>query len=275
MTDLHLSARMPVSGRQPDTVAVLSRAVQAIRAMRPAPDFVAISGDLTDAGDPDSYALLRDMLAEMPAPVHLALGNHDRRGPFHQVFGSPGADHAWSQDVLHGSLHVITLDTLVPGQVAGALDPGQLDFLQRALDRYPGRDKLLVLHHPPRMADTDLPWTSLDVESTEALRRALAGYPVAGILSGHVHINRVSHWYGVPVFISIGHHSTVDLLERARMRIVEGSGFGFGIWRPSGISMAFVPLSGNARELRSVDTTRLRRRAAKQTTVPGGGKDGE
>ena len=42
--------------------------------------------DLTHHGTQTEYEILRGILSAQPFPVTLMLGNHDRRGPFAQVF---------------------------------------------------------------------------------------------------------------------------------------------------------------------------------------------
>lgn len=259
LTDLHLShPELSDPGLHSDTPGTLRRVVEIINAMQPAPDFVVASGDLTNHGDLRSYELVRQILAELTVPAVLALGNHDRRPAFHQVFSGTPSEQPYDHDVALGGLHVITLDTAVPGRVGGGLEDGQFTFLTEALARHPDLPKLLVAHHPPRTDPDGLPWGSLDAESSERLSGILAGQPVIGILSGHIHINQVNHWHGIPIVVSNGQHSTVDLLERKDLRIVEGTGFAICTWRPTGLSVSFVPLSPAAQEITVIDQARLR-----------------
>jgi len=260
LTDLHVSH--PDSGDgdgQPDTVATLLRVVGLINAMDTAPDFVIASGDLTNSGDPESYRLVQKILDDLEAPVVLALGNHDNRAGFHSVFGDGPSDQPHFHAAVLGGLHVITLDTSVPGRVAGAICDAQFDFLDRVLPAHPDLPKLVVMHHPPWLDPNGLPWTSLDQKSTKRLALALKAYKTVGILSGHIHINQVNHWHGIPVVISNGLHSTVDLLERPDLRIVDGTGFGLCVWRASGLSVSFVPLSPTPAEFGRINQDRLRK----------------
>ena len=259
LTDLHITApETPDPTLKTDTAGTLARVVAAINAMTPRPDFVVASGDLTNLGDAASYALLRRLLAPLAVPVVLALGNHDRRGAFHAEFGTGGGEAPHCHDVLMGGVHVLVLDTLVPGRVAGTVDDGQLAWLDAGLGRHPGVPKVVVAHHPPHLGDDSLPWATLDAASSARLAGVLAGRGVAGVLSGHVHVNRVTHWHGIPVVTAMGLNSTVDLLEPADMRIVEGTGFGLCTLRPSGLTVSFVPVTPERRELARIDGARLR-----------------
>jgi len=259
LTDLHVShPDMNDANLHSDTAGTLKRMVEIIARMDPLPDFVVASGDLTNHGDEASYELVKDTIADLPVPIVLALGNHDKREGFNKVFLGEESDTPYDHDTVLGGLHVITLDTALPGKVAGALDDEQFAYLQAALDRHPDLPKLLVLHHPPRVDPEGLPWGSLDTASTERLAATVKGYDVAGILSGHIHINRVSHWYGIPVIIGNGQHSTVDMLERKDLKIIEGTGFAYCEYRPSGLSVSFAPLTPDRRVITVIDQERLR-----------------
>ncbi len=259
LTDLHVShpdAQDPTL--RTDTPGMLRRVVGIINDMRRQPDFVVASGDLTNMGDAQSYGLLQEVLAPLRAPVVMALGNHDKRAGFQEVFGTAGSDAPYFHDSLQGDLHVITLDTGVPGHVAGAIDDVQFDFLTDALSRHADKRKLLIMHHPPRVDADGLPWGTIDMDSTERLAETLRQHDIVGILSGHIHLNRISHWHGIPIIVSMGLNSTVDLLETDDLRIIEGTGFGICELRDSGLSVSFVPLSPDAREIAIIDQARLR-----------------
>ena len=250
LTDLHIShPDLNDPQLQSDTPATLRRVVEAINAMTPQPDFVVASGDLTNHGDAQSYELVREIMAPLKAPLVMALGNHDKRDGFNAVFAPGLADAPYFHDAPQGDLHVITLDSSQPGRVAGTLDEAQFAFLEAALERHADLPKLLVVHHPPRIDPAGLGWASLDQHSSDRLAQTLEGRRMAGILSGHVHVNRVSFWHGVPLVISTGLHSSVDLMEPRDLRIVEGSGFALCDWRESGLTVSFVPLDPTASEI--------------------------
>ena len=258
LTDLHISH--PDAGDLSDksgTVETLKRVVGILNAMERQPEFVVASGDLTNTGHPLSYELLHEILAPLNAPLILALGNHDKRPEFHVSIGNPPSDTPHCHDTVLGGLHVITLDTSIAGHVAGAICSAQFDFLEQALERHTDTPKLIVMHHPPRIDPDGLPWGSIDMESTDRLEQVLRGHNIAGILSGHIHINRVSHWHGIPLVVSNGQDSTVDLLETKDLRLVEGTGLALCDWRPSGLTVSFVPLSPAPRELGLIDRARL------------------
>jgi len=250
LSDLHLSV-----SNAAEKAALMARIGAAVGRMPFALDFAVLSGDLTDHGDVESYRLLRDVLADFPLPIHLALGNHDTRRGFHAVFG-PG-EGAYHHAALAGDLHLITLDTSIPARVHGALDAAQLDWLGAELDRHPDRAKLIVLHHPPRLDPAALAWSTLDAPSTAALGDRLRGRRVAGLLSGHVHMNRVAMWQGAPLIVSTGLHSTIDPLHEGGLRILEGAGFNLCRWVDAGLSVTYVPLEPQGRQIGIIELSKL------------------
>ena len=258
LTDLHVShpdADDPKD--RGESREMLKRVVGIINAMDPSPDFVVASGDLTNMGDTLSYGLVKDLLAPLKSPIVMAMGNHDLRGGFRSVFGGDAADAPYFHDRVLGGLHVITLDTKVPERVAGALCEAQFTFLGEALTRHSDLPKLIVMHHPPRVDDTGLPWGSIDLASTARLAEVLQGHDIAGILSGHIHINQIHHWHGIPICITSGLDYTIDLLERQDLRLLEGTTMTICDYRPSGLSISYVPLSPAQKDLGTIDRARL------------------
>lgn len=258
LTDLHIShpdANDPKD--KSECIAALERVVGIINAMAPQPDFVVASGDLTNMGDEASYGLVRDLIEPLKAPIVLALGNHDRRDGFRAVFAGDGGDAPYFHDAVHGGMHVITLDTKVPERIAGAICDTQFEFLSDALSRHADLPKLIVMHHPPRVDDTGLPWGTIDLTSTDRLAETLKGHDMAGILSGHIHINQIHNWHGVPICIASGLDYTIDLLQRQELRLLEGTTMTICEYRPSGLSVSYVPLSPAQKELGVIDRARL------------------
>jgi len=248
LTDLHLSdPELNDPGLKSDTVANLRLMATQLCHMSPQPDFIVASGDLTNHGDKASYELVRDILESVGSPVIYALGNHDNRAAFRAVFPDVAENASAEAPVYHQSvregLQVITLDSLVPGQVSGAICNEQFAWLEQALCAAPDLATLLVIHHPPLIGKSSLVWESLSWGDTNRLADTLRGHRIIGVLSGHLHINRVSHWHGIPVSICNGLHATVEVLRPSGMQIREGTGFGFCTLDPTGLSVSFVPLT--------------------------------
>ncbi len=151
LTDLHVRPLGIAAYRVAETNMLTARALRAVAAIRPAPDAVIITGDLTDCGLAAEYALLRDMLAQhLHVPVHVIPGNHDRREVL--LAGLPNVRHdggfvQYAVDDL--PLRLVMLDTVVLGAGHGELCPARLDWLDRTLAQQPDKPTLIGMHHPP------------------------------------------------------------------------------------------------------------------------------
>lgn len=191
LSDLHI--RPPgqrVEGRI-DTAAALQRTVQAVLRLRPLPDAVVITGDLTDTGCAEAYAHLAELLRPLPMPVYLLPGNHDDRTqlrqslPWHRYLGQQGPV---CYSVTVGPWRLLALDSSVPGHEHGELDAVQLDWLEAELNTHDHQLTLLALHHPPfatHIAGMDAIGLRCGVTELEHLLRHRP--QVERLLCGHVH----------------------------------------------------------------------------------------
>ncbi len=261
LTDLHISHP---DGDDPgllsDTLTTLQTVKAMVQAIRPRPAFILLSGDLTNRGDEESYRLLAERLHGLDMPIVLALGNHDsRRGFYAGMLGrADNLDAPYCHDTVIDGLHIIVLDSSVPGRVGGALSVDQFEFLQAALDRHRGARKIIAIHHAPALdGEAPLAWERLDLADSEHLARLLKGRDVAGIFSGHIHYDRVTFWNGIPVIVGTGLHTANDILYPDGLRMVSGGSFGLCTLRESGLSVSFVPLPSDRRELQVLDWTTL------------------
>ena len=153
ITDLHLRPPGVLAYGVADTNRLTERAIRKLATLRPQPDVVVITGDMTDCGLPEEYALLRKLLALLPMPVFMVPGNHDRRGNLKRAFAdwpTIVADPDFVQFVVDDfPLRLIGLDTAVEKSDDGALCARRLEFLSDALAAAPGKPTVIFMHHPP------------------------------------------------------------------------------------------------------------------------------
>src|SRR5215470_17176548 len=85
LTDIHLTTPgRTIGGRDPN--ANFESALGHALAQHPDAEAIVITGDLSDWGDRADYERLRMRIETLPLPVHLAIGNHDDRATFLEVF---------------------------------------------------------------------------------------------------------------------------------------------------------------------------------------------
>lgn len=190
LTDTHL---MPpgVLANGVDPEAQLRAAIDDILARHADADLLVITGDLCNHGDPEAYDLLRDILAPVPFPVRLMLGNHDRRPEFVASFPDHPRDaggHIQSvMDTEWGRL--LFLDTHEADVIGGIYGADRLAWLDEALAGADDKPVTVFLHHPP-IHDGIRHFRDISLHDDGAMRARLAAHPagVRHIVFGHIHI---------------------------------------------------------------------------------------
>ncbi|MGA1792341.1 MAG: metallophosphoesterase [Thermoplasmatota archaeon] len=90
-----------------------------------------------------------------------------------------------------GGLHIVVLDSTVPGSVGGSIDEVQLEWLQDDLDENPDSKVLIFMHH--LYFEDDI--MGLDQASYEGLENAINGHGnVLSVFSGHNHQNSYAQY---------------------------------------------------------------------------------
>ncbi|WDH79359.1 metallophosphoesterase [Microbacterium esteraromaticum] len=219
LTDTHLFGDDSRHYDRVDTREHLTRALEHVDHLRF--DLVVCSGDVSEDGTAESYRWLRETLGtwarERGARVVYAMGNHDRRETFREVLGGGQPDAR--EQVMAGTdearpvasaatvdgWRTIVLDSSIPQRGYGSIEPEQLGFLRSQLATPAPNGTVLVIHHPPIDAQTELLQAlALDADDTHALLDVLRGSDVRVVLSGHYHLPLVETVAGVPVVVAPG-----------------------------------------------------------------------
>jgi Icc protein len=238
ITDLHVQPSGEKAYGIVDTNQFLRAAVAQINQLQPQPDLVMATGDLIDGGTVAEYEMLQQLLQPLKAPLYLAMGNHDDRTTFRTVFpGLPYVPAAgFVQYVLDDyPLRLIVLDTLVPGQSYGEIDPERLAWLEARLAEAADRPTLIFMHHPP--FTTGLQGMDKSTcRGSEALAAVIERYPcVQRVACGHLHRSIQTLWAGTLASIapSVAHQVRLDLTpDNSPAFSLEPPAFHLHCWQP-------------------------------------------
>lgn len=192
-TDIHIGkAGKTIIGLNP--LERLRKGMDHALANHPDARRMILMGDLTHHGHPEEYSRLGEALAQVPIPVSLMIGNHDRRDAFQAAF--PAAPRIDSGHVQHfvdlADTRLIMLDTLdgppcLADEHAGYLCDKRLAWLDAALAGARGRRVLIFTHHPP-VAVGFPGMDEIRLTNEGDLLARLARHPnVAHLFAGHVH----------------------------------------------------------------------------------------
>jgi Icc protein len=236
ITDPHIVKRGTLAYGRIDTPAMLQRCVDKILRLPRRPDALIATGDLTDNGDPEEYALLAEVLAPLPMPVYLAVGNHDDRSALRAAF--PRHRHLDGEDgfvqyvVDDLPVRLVVLDTMVPGQPGGELCERRLQWLDRTL-RASDRPTIVAQHHPPFATGLTL-MDDMGLARPQDEAAVLSRHPhVQIVVSGHDHRAVVTRFAGTIASVcpSTCHQLWLNLLPDADIRFAfEPPAFQLHLW---------------------------------------------
>lgn len=241
LSDCHLSRERGPDSDGVDARAVLEQLLHDCRHL-PGVNLVVVSGDVADDGSPEGYrdarALVGSFAQERGVPAVFCTGNHDDRDAFAAGLGSGHLDPRGRDagDVLTdgsgrraavsfaGGYRVLTLDSLIPGQAYGRIDPAQLAWLSEVLATPYGDGSVVVLHHPP-IALAGTVQEQAGLRNPRDLEAALEGSDVRVVLCGHFHLQLAGRLGTVPVWVTPGVVTRIDLTAPAWLeRAVRGAG---------------------------------------------------
>ena len=175
---------------QIDTNGFLDQAMEAILGLKPRPDAVLVTGDLTNDGTEAQMQALMRRLRRLPMPVLVIPGNHDTRAGLRAA----APDWPWLGDAgpicytrSLGPVEIVALDSLVEGEHGGRLGPDQLAWLDTTLAARPESPTLVMLHHPP-FATGLVQMDAAGLADADALASVIARHAqVERVLCGHLH----------------------------------------------------------------------------------------
>ena len=188
-------AHLPDGDERRPEARALARAVTELRALAAAPDLVLFAGDLAQHGDPAALALGKEILADLPAPLLMVMGEGDGlpdgAAAWRRLFGDP-----WFSQVLQKTatgerktvLQILGLHTAWcpgPGGLLFRVGESGRDWLARELGRLDPEVPLIILSHPP-LDPVYRPWSQWTVDGPEVLAQ-LSRFRRVLCLHGHTH----------------------------------------------------------------------------------------
>ena len=164
-------------------------------------EMCVITGDLAQSGQLDAYRDLRTCLSRLNLPVHLMVGNHDRREQMLEVFTDVPVDaNGFVQTAFDASAgRFLLLDTVEHGKGWGSYCERRCEWLNQALVASQNQPVYLFMHHPP---------FHVGLNCVDRIGLGADGDHIGEILSshdnirhlffGHVHRPISGSWRGIP-----------------------------------------------------------------------------
>lgn len=159
--------------------------VELIRQQEGALAAVLCTGDISQDHSSASYLRYLQAIATLAAPQYWIAGNHDELPKMREAVGADNPCFEPAFDV--GHWRVIMLNSNVPGEVYGALEQSELDFLHQQLEACRERSALVCLHH--NCVPVQAAWLQPHaLTNAAALFAVLDRFThVKAVLFGHIH----------------------------------------------------------------------------------------
>lgn len=190
ISDTHLLTEGPAArGR----ISTLRRAVAYLTSLDRQPDLLIHTGDVAHNGTLAEYALARELLAPIEAPLLVVPGNRDQRDTLRAAFAVEAPADPASPFIQYacrlGDVEIVAADTRHETRSLGDYCETRLEQLTAMLRATEGRPTIVILHHPPVEIPVQLdPMQFVDPVAGHRLGEAIARFPqVIGVLAGHTH----------------------------------------------------------------------------------------
>ena len=189
LSDLHLFAEPDGVLRGVPTRDSLVEVLEAARGTGMDFGRVVVTGDFTHDERRETYQAVHGLLDEWLDRCHVLPGNHDDRALLREVFGdrAGGTDRGICFSESVGGWRLIGIDTHIPGEVPGRVEPAMLDWLAGELDQHSSQPTILFQHHPPISVGSA--WLdAIGLRDPGPFRDLVTRSPQVRVVScGHVH----------------------------------------------------------------------------------------
>ena len=187
ITDLHLG--FDGEDNPCENTKRLRHVIHDLNQMQRQADIVLVTGDLVESGADWAYRKLKTELAALEAPYFLALGNHDKRSAFSDIFPEFPLTNGFLQYTIEDwPVRIIVLDSLGEGRHGGNFCETRAAWLKETLAEDKNRPTLIAMHHPP--IETGIAWMTASDEDAwvRRIREIVSGQDnIIQIICGHIH----------------------------------------------------------------------------------------
>jgi 3',5'-cyclic AMP phosphodiesterase CpdA len=217
LSDFHIAGENKKAYGLVPSAENLALCIRHINTLRPKPDLVIITGDITCDGKLEEAERAAAILENLQYPYFIVPGNHDDRDTLWSVFGKyacPGGSKDFINYVIdEHDLRLIGMDSSISTAPGGELCDKRIAWLEKQLSIEPAKPTIIFMHHPP--ANCGVLETDEDgFIGAENLGHVLKQHAnVKAILCGHIHTLTHLGWHGAVISTapSMGLQLVLDL----------------------------------------------------------------
>lgn len=171
------------------------------------PDAVIFTGDTTQTGQAEEYAVLFEILAELNARLYVIPGNRDDNDALRRACGDHEhlrqSDKYFHYVVEDLDVRLIGMDSTAHGERMGVFCSERQAWLDAVLREGRDRPTLLFIHHPPFDVDDHYVGGYRQADEAVALTDIIGSHSqIKGLLCGHVHCPVDREWNGIRAVVT-------------------------------------------------------------------------
>ncbi|WP_419902183.1 phosphodiesterase [Kiloniella sp.] len=206
ITDFHIGRIIETDCGTIDLFERLKDTITHLRELKPKPNLVVVTGDISNHGNIEDYQRTKTLLDSMDIPYLVMPGNHDSRDKLRALFNDDGylpKEGEFLQYTFEDyPLRLVMLDSLEKGHHHGMICSERLDWLDNKLGEQPDRPTLVFMHHPP--AKLHLPYQdSMNCQNGANLAEVIkSNTQVLGVVCGHTHRDSIANWANTILFVT-------------------------------------------------------------------------
>lgn len=187
LTDSHLGNNYSDQYKGLKTFESLRSVCLLIQASHTDLDFILVTGDISQTGTKESYALFQSILAEFKIPVYCLPGNHDDANLIQSLYPDSPVEHVSFIQLKRTIL--ILINTAVLNEEFGFVKPEHLSEISNYLDQNPSKSAIVAMHHP--VISTNTPWMDkITVQNAELVYKYFQQQEnIKLVLNGHAHMD--------------------------------------------------------------------------------------
>ena len=221
------------------------------------PDMLILSGDLTDGGQADCYARIKDLVADCSFPVHVMPGNHDCREALLDAFPDCPTHDGFAQFPIEcgegaDALRILCLDTFEPGRHGGAFCEVRAAWLRAELEAHPDTPTVIFMHHPPVVAGIEWMDPSPEEAWFKRFHETVRDHKqIVAIQAGHLHRPLHAVVEGIPLSVTPAvapavsldlRPMDVDVADKRPIVAAEPPFYSLHLWRSGALVSHFQPV---------------------------------
>ena len=185
ITDSHLLDHPEETFHEINTKTSLKTVMAHSHARFPDIDFILLTGDISQTGSEQSYAIFDSVIQPYHLPIYCVPGNHDSPELLQQVV--PNCPDSTINIIQLGKFELILINSLVKDQNHGMVSQHCLQQLDAHLKNNKDRFSIIAIHHPPVLTNSE--WLDdLGLKNKDELLQLINKYHRDTLLlSGHIH----------------------------------------------------------------------------------------